>query len=747
MGRLHLTALRVSLLVTLGLLVLYLATGQTSLMRNVETKLLDLRLRLRGAQHPKVPIALILIDDKSITELGRWPWSRHHFATVVRQLATAGARVIAFDLLFSEPEAYPTRHALQALRTAFEALDLPEQSSALQEFHKTLVTLAESEDPDTTLATALREARHTLLAFSFETAASGQHSALATIAPPPFVRAAAYRALQGAGPEPPILPLSAGKLLLPIAPLAQAAQSIGHVQIAFDTDGTPRYEYPVVPYQDAYYPSLALQALRLYLGLALEEIQVRFGVGIQLGAVFVPTDEAMRLLINYYGPAGTFPTYSFVDVLHNRLPETAFRDTIVLIGAAATGLGDTFVTPFSLVLPGIERHATVIANALRGDALQRRDTTVLLDLGAMAVLGLVIGWLGAVLPWSWGMLVTLILGAGYAVLNGLVVAWGGLWLNLLFPLLTVVGNYGAMTSYNFLTEARQRRLLRRAFQHYLHPTVVEQVSQHPELLALGGEQRELTVLFSDIRGFSTFAEQLAPEVLVQLLHEYFNAMTQAVVAEDGLVDKYIGDAIMAVYGAPLPMPDHAYHACHTALRMLDALRELQPRWQARGFPVIHIGVGINSGTMIVGNMGSDLRFSYTVMGDEVNLGARLEGVTKEYGTSIIISEATWEPIKDRLATRELDIIRVKGKDQPTRIFEVLSMLPLAPPQAKLVQRFAEGLQAYRARRWGKALSLFQAALQEVPNDYPSQLYMQRCQEFQVTPPHDDWDGVYMMQTK
>ena len=201
------------------------------------------------------------------------------------------------------------------------------------------------------------------------------------------------------------------------------------------------------------------------------------------------------------------------------------------------------------------------------------------------------------------------------------------------------------------------------------------------------------MLFSDIRGFSTFSEHLAPEVLVQLLNEYFNAMTQAVVAEDGLVDKYIGDAIMAVYGAPLPMPDHAYHACHTALRMLDALQALQPCWQARGFPAIHIGIGINSGTMIVGNMGSDLRFSYTVMGDEVNLGARLEGVTKEYGASIIISEATWEFIKDRLATRELDIIRVKGKDQPTRIFEVLSVLPLAPPQAKLVQRFAEGLQA------------------------------------------------------
>ena len=211
------------------------------------------------------------------------------------------------------------------------------------------------------------------------------------------------------------------------------------------------------------------------------------------------------------------------------------------------------------------------------------------------------------------------------------------------------------------------------------------------------------------------------------------------------MDKYIGDAIMAVYGAPLPMPDHAYRACHTALCMLDALRALQPRWQTRGLPVIHIG--INCGTMIVRNIGSDLRLSYTVMGDAVNLGTRLEGATKEYGTPIIISEATWEHIKDRLATRELDITRVKGKDQPTRIFEVLSMLPLVPPQAKLVQRFVEGLQAYRARQWGKVLTLFQVALQEMPNDKPSQFYIQRCQEFQVTPPRDDWDGVYTIQIK
>jgi len=276
---------------------------------------------------------------------------------------------------------------------------------------------------------------------------------------------------------------------------------------------------------------------------------------------------------------------------------------------------------------------------------------------------------------------------------------------------------------------------------------VEQVSQHPELLTLGGEKRELTVLFSDIRNFSTFSEALAPEALVQLLNEYFNAMTQAIVADDGLLDKYIGDGIMAVYGAPLPLPEHAARACHTALCMLEALRVLQPRWQGRGLPVIQIGIGINSGAMVVGNMGSDLRFSYTVMGDEVNLGARLEGVTKEYGTPIIISETTWEYVKDRLATRELDIIRVKGKDHPTRIFEVLGMSPLTPLQARLVQRFAEGLQVYRAQRWEEAITLLQEALQEVPGDPPSQLYIQRCKEFLATPPPANWDGIYVMQTK
>jgi adenylate cyclase len=306
---------------------------------------------------------------------------------------------------------------------------------------------------------------------------------------------------------------------------------------------------------------------------------------------------------------------------------------------------------------------------------------------------------------------------------------------------------GAITLHKALTEERQKRMLRRAFQYYLHPTVVEQVSQHPELLRLGGEAKDLTVMFSDIRGFSGIAEQLRPEALVQLLNEYLTAMTQLILDDQGLVDKYIGDAIMAVYGAPLSMPDHAYRACHTAVHMMTTLQGLQERWGAQGLPRIDIGIGINTGEMVVGNMGSALRFNYTVMGDAVNLASRLEGANKTYGTRIIISDSTWEQVCDRLATRELDVIQVKGKATPTRIFEVLGFPPLPAAQARLVQDFESGMRAYRARRWDEALSLFQQTLQYVPADMPSQLYIQRCMTFKEMPPPQEWDGVYIMQTK
>jgi adenylate cyclase len=750
MTRVKLTAFRVGLLSTLVVVLLYAFTAPSTLLRNLEANTLDLRFHLRGRINPTPHVVLIVIDDRSIAELGRWPWNRKRFADMLDRLRQAGAKVVAFDLLFSEPEVVVERDALTQLRQAIAALDTPDRmlsDSQRELVERMLVQLDQAVDPDAALATAVRQAGTVVLGFAAPISPSLPQPSPAQPHPSPLISRSAYRVLQHLGAERSLLSLGDSAVMVPIAPIAQEAVALGHVNIALDADGTPRYEYPVAMYAGDYYPSLAIQVTREFLGLSLDEVRVQFGEGIQLGQIFIPTDEAMRLLVNYVGPRGAFPTYAFADVLQGRLPDAVFRDNIVLIGGGASGLGDVFVTPFSAALPGVERHATVIDNILRQDFLHRRDSTALIDIACIAVLGLLIAWLSPKFPSFWGSLVALALGGLYTVANVLAFTQAGLWVNLLFPLLTVALTQSSLTLFRFLTEERQKHMIRRAFQFYLHPAVVDQVSQHPQLLKLGGEARELTVLFADIRGFSTIAEGLTPETLVHRLNEYFSVMTRVVFAHNGLLDKYIGDAIMAVYGVPLHTPDHAYQACCTALDMMRELSSLQATWHERGLPSMTIGIGINTATMVVGNMGSDLRFDYTVIGDGVNLASRLEGANKEYGAAIIISESTWDQVKDRLVTRELDIIRVQGKAQQTRIFEVLGRPPQSPSQTTLIRLFEEGLQAYRARQWAEASQLFQQALTLHPGDRPSQLYLLRCKTLMAAPPSDQWDGIHNLETK
>lgn len=747
MTRVHLTAFRVSLVSTCCVALLYLWTSQFPLLRSLEARALDLRFHLRGVKSPTPKIVLVVIDDRSIAELGRWPWSRRRLAEMVQRLQQAGAKVIAFDLLFTEAEANVERQAMQRWRQAVEASDLTLPGLTPEALAQFLSQLEQTVDPDQALALALHEAGNVALAFAIVPGPASPAFQLEQPSPPLAISRAAYQVLHNLGSEPPHLTLIGRAIMAPVAAVAAEAMTVGHVNVAFDADGTPRYEYPVVAYAGEYYPSLAVQVTRAFLRLAPEQVRVVFGEGIQLGQIRIPTDESMRLLVNYLGPRGTFPTYAFVDVLQGRVPNSTFADAIVLVGAVASGLADTFVTPFEAALPGVERHATVIDNILHQDFLHRRDMTVVLDLACVVGLGLVAGWLSAACPTFWGSLAAVGVGAGYLTANILAFMWAGLWVNLLFPLLAVVLSQSSVTLLKFLTEERQKRMLRRAFQHYLHPTVVDQVSQNPHLLKLGGESRELTVLFSDIRGFSAIAEGCPPETLVQLLNAYLTVMTRVVFRHHGLLDKYIGDGIMAVYGAPLRHPDHAYHACHTALDMMDALAALQAEWKVRGLPSLNIGIGINTGTMVVGNMGSELRFDYTVMGDDVNLASRLEGANKAYGTNIIISEATWNQVKDRLATRELDRIRARGKAQQIRIFEVLGRHPLPEDRAALVRLFESGLRDYRAGYWDKALQCFQRALEIAPGDPPSQLYILRCKTFIQTPPPSYWDGTYNLEMK
>jgi adenylate cyclase len=747
MNRSQLTVFRVSLLSTFFVVLLYLWASQSTLLRNLEAKALDFRFHLRGEGRSASRVVLVTIDDRSIAELGRWPWSRQRFADIVQRLHAAEAKIVAFDLLFSEPEAAMQGELLRDLRQTLESIDLSPLEPNLQGFYQILRRLERASEPDMTFAEAIRQAGNVVLPFVLIVDSLPSRSQPGRQPPPPMIAQAAYRILHNLGSNPPALPLTGSAILAPVAAIGQSAVALGHVNVAFDTDGTPRYDYLVAEYKGEYYPSLVMQVVRQYLGLRPEEVRVRFGEGIQLGPIAIPTDESMRLLVNYLGPSGTFPTYAFADVLQRRIPEPTFRDAIVLIGGAARGLADTFVTPFSAALSGVERHATVIDNILREDFLRRSHATVLIDLAAVVLMGLLVGWLSPKCPSYWGSVAALGLAGVYFLANALAFTRAGLWVNLLFPLVAVVVTQSGITLFKFLTEERQKRMIRSAFQYYLHPTIVDQVSQNPQLLKLGGESRELTVLFSDIRSFSTIAEGLSPEALVHLLNEYLTVMTQVVFRHNGLLDKYMGDGIMAVYGAPLDDPDHAFRACCSALEMMDELKTLRAKWAAHGLPLVNIGIGINTATMVVGNMGSELRFDYTVMGDGVNLASRLEGANKEYGTNIIVSESTWEQVRDRLAGRELDVIRVQGKAQPTRIFQVLGMAPLSPTLVPSIRLFEAGLGAYRTQQWDSASHLFQQVLDALPGDAPSRLYIQRCQAYLATPPASDWDGVYTMPTK
>ena len=324
----------------------------------------------------------------------------------------------------------------------------------------------------------------------------------------------------------------------------------------------------------------------------------------------------------------------------------------------------------------------------------------------------------------------------------------GVWMNLTYPSLNLILIYLGVTGYRYMTEEKEKKKIRGAFQYYLTASVVEEMLQNPDKLKLGGEKKDLTVLFSDIRGFTSISERMTPDGLVKFLNEYLTKMTDIVFKYDGLLDKYMGDAIMAIWGAPLDQPDHVRRACLAALDMVEELHRLQKKWSAEGMPFLNIGIGVNAGPMVVGNMGSDRRFDYTVMGDSVNLGSRMEGLNKLYGTNIIVSEMTYDRVKEEFWGRELDLVRVKGKDQPVKIFELLSPLKTASAdQRALAEGFHAALADYRKRNWDKAREEFQKVLAQFPHDGPAKLYLERGETLSQTPPPADWDGVYTMTTK
>jgi adenylate cyclase len=667
----------------------------------------DVAMKLRSLEAPDPRVALVAVDERSVKALGRWPWSRETLARLIRETRRAGAGLIALDIVFPHPE-HPKADRLLA-----EALAGREVPVVLGYFFR--------GDRGETLASD-REASLT------------KDRLIAGISFPSKERA----------------PLDYSDAETNLPAIRAVASGAGFFNIEHDEDGLIRKSPLVAQYRDGLYPSLAIKALSLYLD---EPVGIRlapFGVeAITVGDMDIPTDERGRLAINYYGPAGTVPTYSAVDLLEGRLPKGALKGRLVFIGVTEIGISDMRATPIDAYFPGVEIHAVVASNILQGRYLIRDTRTILIDWLMVLVLPfLLVNFLVKVRRTIWGVGVFALFIAGVGAVFYLSFAMAGYQVSFTYPVLSLLAAQLLAEGYRNLVIEKRSRFVQRAFSTYVSPALVNQIMRNPERLKLGGEKKVVTILFSDLRGFTALSERLAPEALVSLLNRYLGPMTDVVLSENGTLDKYIGDAIMAIYNAPLDVPDHAARACRSALRMIEELRRLNPVFESEMGLQIEIGVGIHTGEAVVGNMGTSVRFDYTAIGDTVNLTSRLEGQNKYYGTRVLLSEETRSACGEGFLCRPLDLLRVKGKQHPVLLYELLAFAERASPeQQELARGFEAALPLYRQGRFADAYQVFEELGRKFPGDQPTRIYLERCREFMQHPPVPEWDGVYTARTK
>ncbi|MFZ3215722.1 MAG: adenylate/guanylate cyclase domain-containing protein [Candidatus Acidiferrales bacterium] len=775
----HKVSLALSLLITLAALAIYVATflGERPMplfdfVHRLELSTLDTRFQLRGRTRPDPRIIIVDVDQESQELLGRWPFPRIHFAHLIDALREDGARVVAFDMTFSKPD--ETVLPLQELSGDLAAQEKKGRAVSPSVF-ATIRNKEKQYNYDQQVVEAIQRFGNVVLGNYFLYTKSDL-AGVSSKSLDEYANQIAYfpfpevRPLPSAGGEAGrvrVIKQYEDLYLLPRgteanAPIftdaVAAKKGVGFFNVFVDPDSVVRRLPLAIPYgRDPdranwdFYASLDVQAIRLYLGLPDQETVLTYGgagiVSVEFGPqLIVRTDDVSRLLVNYHGPARTYPYVSFANVALKNFPPGTFKDKIVLVGASATGIGDLRATPFGGIdFPGTEIHANIIDNILNQQFIVDRGPQALTDVGFILLFGIPLGiWLAVVQPrWMVFALALVLPFAG-------IVYWAflhGWWLNFVVPaLFTLVPNVSLVALYRVLVEEQEKRKVRGAFQQYVSPEVVRRVLKTPELVK--PRKTEITVLFSDIRGFTTISESLDAQELADLLNGYLTEMTKTIFQHRGTLDKYIGDAVMAMWGAPFDEPDHADRCCLSAFNMLARLAELQAQWRATGMPVLEIGIGVNSGVASVGNMGSELRYGYTAMGDAVNLAARLEGLNKEYGTQILISEFTHAALHSgQLILREIDLIRVKGKLQPVTIYEILGPRTGEQDGRQLVESFTAARAVYKRREWHTARSAFAAILDRWPHDGPSGVFLTRCEEFLAQEPSAEWDGVYVMKHK
>ncbi|HZY10565.1 MAG TPA: adenylate/guanylate cyclase domain-containing protein [Bacteroidota bacterium] len=694
-------------------------------LKRAELSLLDLRFQERGL-HPLIrdssQVIIVEISQETFKSLPeKWPWPRSYYARLIRNLKRAGAKAVGIDIVFSSND---------------------------------------TRDPknDDDFRKALKETGIVVLGGRFDIEEN-----LYTVRS----RTENY-----------------GNVYI------DSTTNAGLVNARSDVDGVLRRYIPFAydPAQDKRIPMFSLAILNVYFNQPSDYTVEVLDKYFEFVDRKIPRSDPTSFLVNYYGPSGTFRRMKFGDILDDQefktveelelgedintfddpdigyLYDGTFKDKIVLVGSTMPEDKDLFHVPIAEgrqagdnQMYGVEIHGNVIQNVLDNYFLTPQPLAV------TALIVFIISFLTFVfverlktIKAKNSIIIGLI--SIVTVLSTMLIFF---WLSvkvfiefnyiadMTSPLLAVILSFIAGTIYNFLTERKQKVLIKGMFSQYVNPSVVDEIVSNPEKLRLGGERKELTVFFNDIENFTRISEKIPPEELVAILNEYLSAMTAILFANNGTLDKYEGDAIMAFWGAPIPQPDHALRACRTAVEMQDALGILRQTWQKEGKPKLNVRFGLNTGEVIVGNMGGVGRFDYTVIGDAVNLGARLESANKQYKTNIMISESTYKYVADQVIARELDLIVVAGKTEPIRVYELIGLVDgvIADERMKFLEHYTTGLKFYRAREWNKAIEKFQMALEIVPEDYPAQIYIERAYLYIDSPPPPEWNGVFILRTK
>lgn len=675
-------------------------------------------LKLRYAYKPlesTSPVVIVDIDDKSLAAEGRWPWTRKKFAELVAKLHELNASVVASDIFFSEPEKNLVEEIITGLQK--QGRSPPPELKRLEPFF----------DYDEMLAKTLEKKKNVL---AFTLTRSGASHGFLPPAALPFPKGLSF-------PNYP-------HYLSNIALLQKAAQGGGAINATPDADGVIRFSPLLLRHNDGFYPSLSFQAVMLHLsenqphlithsypeGLVLE--------GIRLGKLSIPVNPAGQILVPFRGPPYSFPYVSATDLLHGHVSSKQIANQVVFIGTSATGMGDLPPTAIAPIFPGVEIHASIAASILDQYFPYRPAWGRGVSLALILFLGT---FCACCFPFLGSLANTLI----FFFLSCGIFFWD-LWIwktkaisfSAITPIASIFLLYLFNEIFGYSIEAKKKKEIKSMFGQYISPQYLDTMLKKGKDFDLMGENKELTALFSDIRNFTSLSEKFTAPQLKEFLNKYFTPMTQVLFDHRGTIDKYVGDMIMAFWGAPLPDQEHARHAIDAALAMQRKLQELNLG--------IHIGIGVNTGMMNVGDMGSKFRRAYTVLGDAVNLASRLEGLTKKYGVKIFVGEETKKKVEEHFTFKKIDKVQVKGKEKAIEIYEPLCKVEEATEslRSEAVQH-EQALEAYWKRDWDRASHLFEQLASHNPALYS--VYQERIEAFRKSPPSESWNGVHILDTK